>query len=105
MTPFKEMCNEHHDGAATIALKAGAEMKVVQAMLGHSTYALTADTYTAVLPELASEAAEATARLISRRGTKRTPGLTSGSQGSKASKDATKKDREKGKNQQVKPAA
>ncbi|MCX4471338.1 TetR family transcriptional regulator C-terminal domain-containing protein [Micromonospora sp. NBC_01655] len=48
-------------------------------MLGHSSYALTAKTYTAVLPELALEAAEATARLVSRRGTKRPPGLTSGS--------------------------
>ncbi|MEU0156986.1 hypothetical protein [Micromonospora fulviviridis] len=65
-----------------MALKAGAKMKVVQEMLGHSSYALTADTYTAVLPELAMEAAEATARLISGRGTKRTPrahlGLTGG---------------------------
>ncbi|MET8063858.1 tyrosine-type recombinase/integrase [Micromonospora sp. NPDC005313] len=92
-------------GAATIALKAGAEMKVVQEMLGHSSYALTADTYTAVLPELAMEAAEATARLISGRGTKRTPGLTSGSRGGKASKSAAKKDRKKSKKQQVKPAA
>ncbi|MFI2646107.1 hypothetical protein [Micromonospora fulviviridis] len=80
-------------------------MKVVQEMLGHSSYALAADTYTAVLPELAMEAAEATARLISGRGTERTPGLTSGSQEGKASKNATKKGRNKGKKQQVKPAA
>lgn len=74
-------------------------------MLGHSSYALTADTYTAVLPELALEAAEATARLVSRRGTKRTPGLTSGSQGDKVLKSVAKKDRKKSKKRQVNPAA
>ncbi|MFF0471346.1 tyrosine-type recombinase/integrase [Micromonospora zamorensis] len=92
-------------GAATMALKAGTKMKVVQAMLGHSSYALTADTYTAVLPELALEAAEATARLISRPGAQRTAGLTSGSRGDKRSKGGNQQDRKKGKKQQVKPAA
>ncbi|MFI7081864.1 tyrosine-type recombinase/integrase [Micromonospora sp. NPDC049903] len=91
-------------GAATMALKAGVKLKVVQAMLGHASHALTADTYTAVLPELALEAAEATARLVSRRG-KRTPGLTSGSHGAIASKGGSKKDRKKGKKKQVNPAA
>jgi hypothetical protein len=33
-------------------------------MLGHSSIVLTADTYTSVLPELAHQAAEATAQLI-----------------------------------------
>jgi len=33
-------------------------------MLGHSTIAITADTYTCVLPEVAREAAEAAVRLV-----------------------------------------
>jgi len=33
-------------GAATLALAAGADLKVVQDMLGHSSIVLTADTYT-----------------------------------------------------------
>jgi hypothetical protein len=36
----------------------------VQDMLGHTSYAFTADTYTAVLPENARTAAESTARLV-----------------------------------------
>ncbi|MEU4424833.1 tyrosine-type recombinase/integrase [Actinoplanes sp. NPDC024001] len=67
-------------GAATVALAAGTDMKVVQEMLGHSTLMLTSDTYTSVLPEVAREAAEAAARLIPRQKGKRTAGLTSGSQ-------------------------
>jgi integrase-like protein len=70
-------------GAATIAPAAGAEMKVVQEMLGHSSITLTSDTYTSVLPEVAREAAEAAARLIPRQKAKRTAGLTSGSHGPK----------------------
>jgi integrase len=51
-------------GAATLALAAKTDLKVVQAMLGHSSYTVTSDTYTSVLPEVAREAAEAVARLI-----------------------------------------
>jgi integrase len=51
-------------GAATLALASGTEMKVVQEMLGHSTIALTADTYTSVLPQVAHAAAEAIAALL-----------------------------------------
>ena len=36
----------------------------VQALLGHASIVLTADTYTSVLPELIATAAEATARLV-----------------------------------------
>ncbi|MCW6004617.1 site-specific integrase [Micromonospora sp. CPCC 205371] len=54
-------------GAATLALAAGVDLKVVQATLGHSTLALTADTYTSVLPQLAQAAAEAVAAFIPRR--------------------------------------
>jgi integrase len=45
-------------GAATIALAAGADLKVVQDQLGHSTITLTADTYTSVLPETARTAGQ-----------------------------------------------
>ncbi|RPF41822.1 site-specific recombinase XerD [Streptomyces sp. Ag109_G2-6] len=65
-------------GAATLALAAGAEMKVVQEMLGHSSITITSDTYTSVLPEVARKAAEAAVRLVPRQAV-RTAGLTSGS--------------------------
>ncbi|GIM97822.1 tyrosine-type recombinase/integrase [Paractinoplanes toevensis] len=51
-------------GSATLALAAGADLKTVQDMLGHTSYAFTADTYTAILPENAKKAAESTARLV-----------------------------------------
>ena len=51
-------------GAATLALTAGADLKVVQDQLGHSTIVLTADTYTSVLPETARTAADLTAALL-----------------------------------------
>ena len=51
-------------GAATLALAAGTDLKVVQDQLGHSTIVLTADTYTSVLPETARAAAEQTAALL-----------------------------------------
>ncbi|QUQ68318.1 tyrosine-type recombinase/integrase [Kutzneria sp. CA-103260] len=53
-------------GAATLALAAGADLKVVQDMLGHSSIAITADTYTSVLPELAYQTAEAVVGLVPR---------------------------------------
>jgi integrase len=51
-------------GAASLALAAGADLKTVQALLGHASIVLTADTYTSVLPELLADAAHATARLV-----------------------------------------
>ena len=66
-------------GAATLALAAGVDMKVVQEMLGHSSITLTSDTYTSVLPEVARAAAEAAVKLVPRQ---RTAGLTTGSQAS-----------------------
>ncbi|RQW94297.1 site-specific integrase [Micromonospora inaquosa] len=92
-------------GAATIALAAGTEMKVVQDMLGHSSISLTSDTYTSVLPELARDAAEAAARLVPRQGDKRPAGLTSGSQLPSSSKSTNEKDRKKRKKKQVKAAS
>ncbi|MFI6393738.1 tyrosine-type recombinase/integrase [Nonomuraea sp. NPDC050540] len=51
-------------GAATLALAAHTDLKVVQAMLGHASIVLTADTYVSVLPVVAHEAARETARLV-----------------------------------------
>jgi len=51
-------------GAATLALAAGVELKVVQEMLAHSSIVLTADAYTSVLPQVAHTAAEETAALL-----------------------------------------
>jgi integrase len=51
-------------GAATLAQTAHTDLRIIQDMLGHTSYAFTADTYTTVLPEVAFEAAESTARLI-----------------------------------------
>jgi len=51
-------------GAAS--LSAGVDIKVVQETLGHSSSAITRDTYTSVLSEVARAAAEATARMIPR---------------------------------------
>jgi len=51
-------------GAATVALAGGADLKAIQAMLGHASIILTADTYTSVLPDLACATAEAAAAQI-----------------------------------------
>jgi integrase len=55
-------------GAATLALAAGVDLRIVQEMLGHSSIVLTADTYTSVLPQVAHAAAEKVAALIVRAG-------------------------------------
>jgi integrase len=54
-------------GAATLALAAGVDMKTVQAMLRHPSITITSDTYTSVLPQLATDAAEKTAAIVPRR--------------------------------------
>jgi integrase len=56
--------------AASLAIQAGADLKVIQDQLGHSSIVITADTYVSVLPEHAREAAENTAGLIARAGRK-----------------------------------
>jgi len=52
--------------AATYLRHGGADMKEVQETLGHSTMALTSDTYTSVILELQRENADAAADLIPR---------------------------------------
>lgn len=69
-------------GAATLMLAAGADMKLVQAQLRHSSITLTADIYTSVLPEVARDAVEASAALVPRAaaaGAASTDGLPTGS--------------------------
>jgi integrase len=51
-------------GAATLALAAGTDLKIVQDQLGHSSITLTADTYTSVLPGTVRTAADNTAALL-----------------------------------------
>ena len=69
-------------GAATLALAAGTDLKIVQDQLGHSTIMLTADTYTSVLPRTARAAADNTAALLfparPRQGSGKRPGVSAG---------------------------
>ena len=69
-------------GAATLALAAGTDLKIVADQLGHSTITLTADTYTSVLPHTARAAADTTAALLfpahPRQVRTRRPGLRPG---------------------------
>jgi integrase len=71
-------------GAATLALAAGTDLKIVADQLGHSTITLTADTYTSVLPHTARAAAHNTAALLflahPRQARTRRPGLCAGHQ-------------------------
>jgi integrase len=54
-------------GAATRALEAEIDIKIVQELLGHSSSTLTRDTYTSVSPRLAKEAAEKAAKMVPRK--------------------------------------
>lgn len=53
-------------GAATLMLASGAQMKVVQETLRHSSITITSNIYTSVLPELAFAAAEASVKIVPR---------------------------------------
>ncbi|MCP8711204.1 site-specific integrase [Streptomyces cellulosae] len=54
--------------AASLSLAAGLSMKAVQALLGHASYSLTADTYTSLMPQFEKEAADAPVALVPRKG-------------------------------------
>jgi Phage integrase family len=47
--PCPAVLHDLRHGAATVAVAAGADTKIVQEMLGHSSRAVTSDTYTSVL--------------------------------------------------------
>lgn len=51
-------------GAASLAHNSGADLKTIQAQLGHSRIDTTADVYTSVLPAAQHQAAAATAELV-----------------------------------------
>ncbi|GAA2423947.1 hypothetical protein GCM10010388_09140 [Streptomyces mauvecolor] len=48
-------------------------MKAIQALLGHASFSLTADTYTSLMPKFAKAEAEATAAVVPRRRAPETP--------------------------------
>lgn len=54
-------------GAATLALAAGVDIKIVSEMLGHSDTHITRDIYQSVLDDLARDAAEAVVKLVPRQ--------------------------------------
>jgi integrase len=58
-------------GAATILLRAGHDMKIVQETLGLSSITIASDTYTSVLPDLARQSAEDAAAVILKAGNPR----------------------------------
>ncbi|HWG98351.1 MAG TPA: tyrosine-type recombinase/integrase [Pilimelia sp.] len=51
-------------GTASLAHQAGADLKTLQDLLGHSSIVVTADTYTSVLPQAQRRCAAATAQLV-----------------------------------------
>ena len=57
--------------AATLALTAGVDIKVVSEQLGHTTTQITRDIYLSVMPQVAQAAAEAAAALVPRAATTR----------------------------------
>jgi integrase len=64
--------------AATLSLAAGIHMKKIQALLGHSSYSLTADTYTSVLPQFEKAEADAPVALVPRAGKPQTADAAEG---------------------------
>ena len=65
LPPIREHDLRH--GAASLARKGGVDMKGIQAMLRHSSQAITADTYTSIFDEESRESAEAVASVVPRK--------------------------------------
>jgi Phage integrase family len=65
LPPIREHDLRH--GAASLARKGGVDMKGIQAMLRHSSQAITADTYTSIFDEESREVAEAVASVVPRK--------------------------------------
>lgn len=63
-------------GSATLSLRAGVDMTVIQRRLGHSSIRVTSDIYTSVLEEVETEAAEATVSVVPRSRPTTTPSAT-----------------------------
>ncbi|WP_407658409.1 tyrosine-type recombinase/integrase [Kitasatospora acidiphila] len=71
---FQQLVRDHnlppvrlHDlrhGAASMALSAHVDLKVIQHQVGHASVVTTTDMYVSVMPQTAHEGAEATARLL-----------------------------------------
>lgn len=59
--------------AASLSLAAGLSMKAIQALLGHASFELTANTYTSLMPQFAKEAADATVNLVPRQAAPQQP--------------------------------
>ena len=57
-------CHDLRHTAATLQLAAGVPLSTISRTLGHSTLAITADTYAAVTPELRRDAADAMDRAL-----------------------------------------
>ncbi|MCX5205098.1 site-specific integrase [Streptomyces sp. NBC_00237] len=53
--------------AASLSLAAGLSMKAIQILLGHSSYVLTAQTYTSLMPQFAQAEADAPVALVPRQ--------------------------------------
>lgn len=79
LPPIREHDLRH--GAASLARKAGADMKAIQAMLRHSSLAITADTYTSLFADEGHAVAEAMTNVVPRKavagGASETPGPSS----------------------------
>ena len=73
-------------GAASLRLAAGIDLGIVSKVLGHSSIAITADTYSHLLEGVGRDAAERAAALVPRapRGSGQTLGLPLGSRSSTA---------------------
>ena len=57
--------------AASLMLAADVDVKIVSETLGHSDTRITRDTYQSIMPKVAAEAAEATARMVPRGASRR----------------------------------